>query len=434
MADNSNSAYSSATQRLHVIGRALISYNFSPTLQVEPSDALIDEPLSVRVSGLLKHQKITLSAVLRGEGKEFASCAHYTADDAGCVDTAVQSSVGGSYTGVEPQGLLWSMSAQKTSSKRLLIKDVTKPYDVTISVHPDHMDLQSTQSSCNTSSVLDTTHVRRGYMRDGVQRMPVRMGRLRGSLFIPLGEGPFPAILDMFGGTGGLFEFRAALLASRGFFTFALAYRSYDDLPHAFDELDFDYFLEAAEMLNKNPHSQPGGIGVIGSSFGGGLTNMLASFCDKVRAAVSINGPLVSPLRDQDVNGEAVRGWMPSLVEVPDEESVLQKEYHALPMWRQGTKLLHLLSEDDMVLFVSAYRRIMKMVPEDKKYNIQSVFYPGAGHLLEPPYGPLCRDSYITGGTRIIWGGERKSHAVAQEDSWKRILEHFNTYLPKRSV
>ncbi|XP_046567120.1 acyl-coenzyme A amino acid N-acyltransferase 1-like isoform X2 [Haliotis rubra] len=434
MADNSNSEYSSATRRLHVIGRALSRNNFSPTLLVEPSDALIDEPLSVRVSGLQLHQKITLSAVLRGEGKEFASCAHYTADDAGCVDTAVQPSEGGSFNGIEPEGLLWAMTAQNTSSKRLLIKDVTRPYDVTISVHSDHMDLKSTQSPCNTSSVLDTTHVRRGYMRDGVQRIPVRKGRLRGTLFMPLGEGPYPAVLDMFGGTGGLFEFRAALLASRGFLTFALAYLLHDGLPRAFEELDFDYFLEAAEMLYEHPRAQPGGIGVIGSSFGAGLTNMLASFCDKVTAAVAINGVPVSPLRDQDINGQTVIGYIPSVEAAYDEQSVLYKDYDVLPIWRYGAKLLHLVSEDDKVVFVSSYRHLMAKVPQDKAHNIQTVFYPGAGHLLEPPYAPLCRESYVTGGTRVLWGGERKSHAVAQEDSWKRILDHFNTYLSKRSV
>ncbi|XP_046372726.2 acyl-coenzyme A amino acid N-acyltransferase 1-like [Haliotis rufescens] len=437
MACHSIRAYTSPVRRLHVIGRALSSHTSSPTLLVEPSDALIDEPLTIRVSGLKLHQKITLSAFLRAEGKEFVSCAHYTADDAGCVDTAVHSSGGGSFYGVEPMGLLWSMTPSKDKgAKRLLIKDVTRPYDVTMSVHADHMDLEAIKSANNISTVLDTQHVRRWYLRNGVQRIPVRKGRLRGTLFIPSGVAPYPAVLDMFGGSGGLFEFRAALLASRGFLTFALAYLAFDGLPRNFDELDFDYFMEAVEMLSGHLLALPGGIGVIGSSFGGGLTNMLASFCDKVKAAVVINGPPTSPLRDQDVNGERIIGHIPRWNELSGDIILNYDHSDVLPMWRQGAKILHLVSEDDQVLPSSAYRSLMQKIPGDKKHNIQSVFYPGAGHLLEPPFAPLCRESSIKIGndTLVIWGGDMQSHAVAQENSWKRILEHLNTHLSRISM
>jgi hypothetical protein len=29
--------------------------------------------------------------------------------------------------------------------------------------------------------------------------------------------------------------------------------------------------------------------------------------------------------------------------------------------------------------------------PADKKHQIEMVKYPGAGHLLEPPYNPHCK-------------------------------------------
>ena len=34
------------------------------------------------------------------------------------------------------------------------------------------------------------------------------------------------------------------------------------------------------------------------------------------------------------------------------------------------------------------------LFPKDKKDNFQIISYPGAGHLIEPPYAPLCRKSY----------------------------------------
>ena len=56
------------------------------------------------------------------------------------------------------------------------------------------------------------------------------------------GEGPFPGVIDMFGGVGGLYDARAALLASRGFAAFSLAYFAYDDLPASMD-LNLEYFM-----------------------------------------------------------------------------------------------------------------------------------------------------------------------------------------------
>lgn len=66
------------------------------------------------------------------------------------------------------------------------------------------------------------------------------------------GEGPFPGIIDLFGGVGGLVEFRASLLAAHGFAVLALAYFAYEDLPNLL-EVDLDYFEEATNLLLAHP-------------------------------------------------------------------------------------------------------------------------------------------------------------------------------------
>lgn len=35
--------------------------------------------------------------------------------------------------------------------------------------------------------------------------------------------------------------------------------------------------------------------------------------------------------------------------------------------------------------------KLPNLLPQDQKDNLELVFYPKAGHLLEPPYAPLCR-------------------------------------------
>ena len=66
-------------------------------------------------------------------------------------------------------------------------------------------------------------------------------------MFAAVGPGPFPGVIDMFGTAGGLTEFRAALLASRGFAALALAYFAYEDLPAKF-EFNLEYF-EVSRLL-----------------------------------------------------------------------------------------------------------------------------------------------------------------------------------------
>lgn len=63
--------------------------------------------------------------------------------------------------------------------------------------------------------------------------------------------------MDLFGGAGGLIEFRAGLLASRGFAVLALAFFAYEDLPRTMARLDLDYFEEATAVLLRHPKVSP---------------------------------------------------------------------------------------------------------------------------------------------------------------------------------
>lgn len=58
-----------------------------------------------------------------------------------------------------------------------------------------------------------------------------------------LGDGPFPGVIDMFGSSGGIYEFRSALMASRGIASLSLPYFRYEDLPDTILDVDFEYFL-----------------------------------------------------------------------------------------------------------------------------------------------------------------------------------------------
>ncbi|XP_078364280.1 bile acid-CoA:amino acid N-acyltransferase-like [Oculina patagonica] len=108
-----------------------------------------------------------------------------------------------------------------------------------------------------------------------------------------MGEDRGKGVIDMLGGPGGLVEFKASLLASRGFAALALAYMDYEDLPRNQLAMDMEYFEEAANWLSNHPKVLPHGIGVHASSYGALMALLMASLqLNAVKAIVAIS-PLV---------------------------------------------------------------------------------------------------------------------------------------------
>ena len=155
-------------------------------LNLGPRSSLIDKITKIYVSRLKPLQNITLGAQIVGDrGETFESHAHFIADKDGEVDVCRDSSLGGSYRGVSAMGLLWSMKPAPGQRKgiRLMKSDVTKPYNIVLNCFDDHV-------TPNESSLqpLSSKTFKKWYMADGVKRIPVKGGRIRGTLFISLRE------------------------------------------------------------------------------------------------------------------------------------------------------------------------------------------------------------------------------------------------------
>lgn len=147
-------------------------------LKILPSArCLFDRLVQVKVEGLAPFKPVELrSKLVDDRGVIFKASALYQADDAGQVDVCRAPSLGGSYTGVEPMGLFWSM-APDTAHSKLLKRNVLSPTLVEMAA-----------VSRETGELLISETVERGYMTEGMKRVPVREGRIRGVLFIPPGQ------------------------------------------------------------------------------------------------------------------------------------------------------------------------------------------------------------------------------------------------------
>ncbi|XP_051477187.1 acyl-coenzyme A thioesterase 6-like isoform X3 [Apus apus] len=225
------------------------------SVAVSPAAGLADERVETRVAGLSPGQPVTLRAVAADErGCLFQSCAHYRADSRGELHLGTDASHGGSYTGVEPMGLFWSLApaGMERPYQRLLPRSTDVPTKVEVFVHESH-----SLPDALPGPLVAKAKVERWFTAPGVRRIRLKEGRVRGSLFLPAGDGPFPGVIDMYGDEGGLIEFRSSLLATRGFAALSLPYFDFEDLPKVLKELKLEYFEDAARFLQRHPKAKP---------------------------------------------------------------------------------------------------------------------------------------------------------------------------------
>uniref|UniRef100_A0A2K5HY27 BAAT/Acyl-CoA thioester hydrolase C-terminal domain-containing protein n=1 Tax=Colobus angolensis palliatus TaxID=336983 RepID=A0A2K5HY27_COLAP len=260
----------------------------------------------------------------------------------------------------------------------------------------------------------------------------------------PVKPGPFPGIVDMFGTGGGLLEYRASLLAGKGFAVMALAFYNYEDLPKTMDILHLEYFEEAVNYLLSHPEVKGPGVGLLGISKGGELCLSMASFLKGITAAVIINGSVANvggtlhykgeTLPPVGVNRNRIKvtkdGYadivdiLNSPLEGPDQKSFI-------PVERAESTFLFLVGQDDHNWKSEFYaNEACKRLQAHGRRKPQIICYAGAGHYIEPPYFPLCPASlHVLVGSPVIFGGEPRAHAMAQVDAWKQLQTFFHKHL-----
>lgn len=408
-------------------------------LKILPSvRCLFDKLVQVKVEGLAPHKPVELSSKLVDDrGVTFKASALYKADEAGQVDVCRAPSLGGSYTGVEPMGLFWAMTPETPHSK-LLKKNVLSPTLVEIEA-----------KSGETGELLASATNERGYMTEGMKRIPVQEGRIRGVLFVPPGNGPFPGIIDLYTFGGRLTEGRASLLASKGYTVLALAYLGYQDLPKNPKKLDLEYFEEAVTYLMRQPEVKGPGIGIISISHSAGLALAMSSFLSGISATVCINGcnaNTVIPLHYKDIiipplppvikNVKIMDSGLVFIRDALPDPTLGKNRASLFPVERASCQFLFAVSEDDhnwnSALFA---KQAASTLRDQGKESFKVVTYPKAGHFLEVPHMPYCPSGFHGAvGHEVAFGGEPKAHSDAQLDLWERVQEFFKSHLDNKSA
>jgi dienelactone hydrolase len=415
----------------------------------------VDDPVGFTVAGCAPGETVTVRAAWRIGDEQVETEGQFAAPPDGIVDPARLPSVAGTYTGIEPYGLWWSIPGP----------DV--PHD------PDLLGSWAVSLTAAGRDWADSAVVLRRKLDPSVRVFPVRSGRLRGIAFLPDSDGPLPSVVVFSGSGGGLGELggvtsTAALLASHGFAVLALAYFRYDDLPADLVEIPLEYFLEAIEWLKAEAHTAGGRVGVMGASRGGELSLLLgstypeavAAVVAKVPSGVVWGGLSKEPRQDPvawTVGGQPVSplsgdGGDPADLPLRDGGIVLTPGFEArlagasgvdlaaaeIPVERCGGPVLLLSGEDDAMWPSAALAEIAvrRAGTRGAKHPVRHIRYPAAGHTFPTPAGlPVARRAvHPLSGKTYAYGGSPAGNAHASAASWGEILAFLRTSLAAPDV
>src|SRR5215510_3387379 len=181
----------------------------SPRIEIQPLQALVDEPVRIKLFGFGAEQLVTLRAHARtADGSVWQSSATFLTNAQGGVDVGTQTPLTGTYTQADAMGLFWSMA---------LLAEGELPKLPPLSPVPPPVHVQFDAEVAGTS--VTRAEVERRFIGPEVTRTEIRHNGLVATLFLPLGPGSYPAVITLGGSDGGLREALAALLASHGFVT-----------------------------------------------------------------------------------------------------------------------------------------------------------------------------------------------------------------------
>jgi dienelactone hydrolase len=305
----------------------------------------------------------------------------------------------------------------------------------------------------------------------GVTRHPVRTEGIVGTLFLPPGDGPHPAVIVLNGGGGGIDEYRGAILASHGYAALNLGYFAMEGLPRGLVNIPLEYFENAIRWMRAQPWLRNHFLAVWGESRGGELALLLgATFTEinaviawvpsgvtfwalglaepgdtRPRAAWTFRGKPLPYLQENNASVEpspAVEPGRPVafapvyLSHLRDTRAV---ERATIAVEKTRGPILLVSGADDQMWPSSALADIAmrRLETHHHPYPFRHLKYEGAGHLILVPGGPRTTRTLrlqVEGmaDPLLSMGGTPKADAEAGVDAWRSLLEFLEAGIKGR--
>jgi dienelactone hydrolase len=409
-----------------------------PRIEIASRNVMIDRKPDILLRGFKPHARVTITTKTTDDaGRHWQGVVPYTLNPQGCLEVASAESNGKNFDEIDPWEIFDSMRPidEPNEPIPLFAKNTINPLRIEILVRAADGD------SARASLRL---HV---YNERNTIREEVRDGPLRGTLFCPIGDGPFPVIICLGGSEGGFTEPRPALLASHGIATFSVAYFGEKPLNEELSLVPLEFFDRAVAWLETYPAVDTNRMGIYGYSKGAELALLLASRTERVRAVAAYSPSSV--VWQGTKTGAPKSSWTAEQVALP-----------FMPMHFSGMNLLKIMSGRS-IAFREAYEQGMEKNPEKmgkSRIPVENIHgpvflvsgtddavwpssrmadaitaslkaagkpvthlkYPGAGHLTTLPGLPAPEIVE----TRVFGGTSFKS-SLALEDAWQKMVTFF---------
>jgi dienelactone hydrolase len=420
-----------------------------PRITAEPDGVSIAVPVTVTVDGLPAGDPVRVWARTYDRlGQVWESSGEFVTDGVGRVDLSTATSTGGTYQGVDPHGLFWSMRPPE---------EAQAPYPV---VEADDVVVLLGVDLAGTT--VARTTLRRVVRHPDGAAVPVAEAGLQGDLYLPPGDGVWPGVLLLGGAEGGRPDpAYAALLAAQGYVVLGLAYFGLPGLPSTLSRIPVEYGLAGARWLAERPEVSGDRIGLVGTSKGAEYALVLASTEPTRFAAVVAHVPsdVVWPAPGS-TGGTAVSSWTRGGADVPflrwastgapaatrgwPTAEAYASAAAAASRWRLATARIPVEQITAPVLLTSggadgiwpstaqAQRVLAAITEAGNPHKAQHLDFPGAGHVVGGvPDLPTTRTAVPAGPGALEAGGDPAATAAAVRSTFPATVELLREALPR---
>jgi hypothetical protein len=418
-----------------------------PQITVEPDGVSTAIPVQVTVDGLPAGDVVRVWArTYDRRGQTWESAGEFVTDGVGRVDLTTAASTGGTYLGVDPHGLFWSMRLPEPAQALYPLVDAD---DMVVQIGVDR-----------AGETVARTMLRRVVREPTGRALPIAEAGLVGDLYLPPGAGEWPGVLLLGGAEGGRPDpAYAALLAAQGYVVFALAYFGVPDLPKTLTRIPIEYGLAGARWLADRPEVAGDRIGLVGTSKGAEYALLLASTEPSRFAAVVAHapsdlmwpapgGPPGVPVSSWTRDGKdlpflrwaSARGassTMPAADAYKRAVAVATRRQLAaarIPVERITAPILLTSGGSDGIWpsTAQAERTLAALIKAGNPHGSQHLDFPGAGHFVGGvPDLPTTRTGIPSGPITIEAGGDPAATAAAVRSSFSATVELLGQAMPR---
>jgi dienelactone hydrolase len=422
---------------------------------ITPLDGMIDGELAIRLVEGSPRSRVTIIAEAEDAlGRMWSASGQYLVSEDGTVDLTREAPIQGSYSTLDPLGIVTSMTPLGKEPASLFAT-------------PDASDMRISLTVRERDTEAATALVLRRYKAAAVSPHRVDEGPIGGTLYVPGGTEPRPAIVVVPGviGAGACAQPMAALLASRGYVTFCVDLLGRPGLPETLTEYPLEHLADVVAWLCARPGVQGDAVAALGIEKGAELVLAGVSFLPDipVRCVVTIAptcvawqgaAPTKTPISSWTVGGQPVPfapvklgGGQKLLRSLTKKEggAVSQLAAHteaftaealrraALPIERYPGPILLLAGFDDqqwpsgeMAELIYRARRAEHCNEGDQKLT-----FPKVGRLIRFPHLPAASSTrYLDpNGGGYILGGAPDANQHADEVGWAKIVEFVGANL-----